>query len=40
MEFSVSVQKKRKRLLDILETKRDLEIVIKPHIKTFKGENN
>ena len=30
-EFSVNVQKKRKRLLEVLSTKRTLEIVIKPH---------
>lgn len=37
--FSVSVQKKRKRLIDILRTKRTLEIVISPHKKLFKGGN-
>lgn len=35
--FSVSVQKKRRKLLDILKTKRPNEIVISPHKKAFKG---
>ena len=38
-EFSVSVQKKRKRLFELLQTKRDEEILIKPHKKVFKGDN-
>ncbi|CDW88133.1 ant-like protein [Stylonychia lemnae] len=37
--FSVSVQKKRRRLVEVLQTKRTLEIVIKPHKKAFKGDN-
>lgn len=37
--FSVSVQKKRRRLADLLQTKREYEIIIKPHKKAFKGEN-
>lgn len=35
--FSVSVQKKRRRLVEILQTKRDFELIIKPHKKAFKG---
>lgn len=37
--FSVSVQKKRRRLIDVLENKRPFEIIIKPHKKAFKGDN-
>ena len=37
--FSVSVQKKRKRLVELLNIKRSFEIIIKPHRKAFKGEN-
>jgi hypothetical protein len=37
--FSVSVQKKRRRLVEILSSKRTYEIVIKPHKKAFKGDN-
>jgi hypothetical protein len=37
--FSVSVQKKRKRLVEMLQTKRDFELIIKPHKKAFKGQN-
>ena len=36
-EFSVSVQKKRRRLVEVLQSKRTFEIVIKPHKKVFKG---
>ena len=35
--FSVSVLKKRRRLIDLLRTKRALEVVIQPHKKVFKG---
>ena len=35
--FSVSVQKKRKRLVDLLATKRQYEVIISPHKKAFKG---
>ena len=38
-EFSLSVQKKRRKLVDLLQTKRAQEVVIKPHRKTFKGDN-
>lgn len=38
-EFTVNIQKKRKRLADIIVTKRQNEIVIKPHQKQFKGDN-
>jgi hypothetical protein len=37
--FSVSVLKKRRRLIDVLRTKRTNEIVIAPHKKVFKGAN-
>ena len=37
--FSVSVQKKRRRLVEVLSTKRPYEIIIKPHKKAFKGDN-
>ena len=37
--FSVSVQKKRRRMIEVLETKRPFEILIKPHKKAFKGDN-
>ena len=37
--FSVSVQKKRRRLIELLETKRPFEIIVKPHKKAFKGDN-
>lgn len=37
--FSVSVLKKRRRLIDLLRTKRAQEIVIHPHKKVFKGAN-
>ena len=37
--FSVSVQKKRKKLSELLESKRSLEILITPHRKAFKGDN-
>lgn len=36
-EFSVSVQKKRRRLVEVLQSKRPFEIIIKPHKKVFKG---
>ena len=37
--FSVSVQKKRRRLIDVLDNKRTFEVIIKPHKKAFKGDN-
>ena len=37
--FSVSVLKKRRRLIEVLRTKRLQEIVIHPHKKVFKGDN-
>jgi hypothetical protein len=37
--FSVSVLKKRRRLIDLLRTKRPQEVVIFPHKKIFKGAN-
>jgi hypothetical protein len=37
--FSVSVLKKRRRLIDILRVKRASDIVITPHKKVFKGAN-
>jgi len=35
----VSVQKKRRKLFDILKVKRAHEIIISPHKKAFKGQN-
>jgi len=35
--FSVSVQKKRQRLLEAMKTKKGFELVIKPHRKSYKG---
>jgi len=37
--FSVSVLKKRHRLIEILRSKRPEENVIPPHRKIFKGAN-
>lgn len=37
--FSVSVLKKRRRLIDVLRAKRATDIVIMPHKKVFKGAN-
>ena len=37
--FSVSVLKKRRRLIDLLKSKSAQEIVISSHKKAFKGEN-
>jgi hypothetical protein len=36
-EFTVSIQKKRQRLIEELKDKRPFEIIIKPHKKAFKG---
>ena len=37
--FSVSVQKKRKKLVELLQSKRQYEVLITPHRKAFKGDN-
>jgi hypothetical protein len=37
--FSVSVLKKRRRLIELLRSKRTQEVVIQPHKKVFKGAN-
>lgn len=37
--FSVSVLKKRRRLIDILRSKRSVDVIITPHKKVFKGAN-
>ena len=37
--FSVSVLKKRKRLIELIKSKHQHEIVISSHKKTFKGQN-
>lgn len=37
--FSVSVLKKRRRLIEILQGKREQELVIQAHKKLFKGAN-
>ena len=39
MEFSVSVQKKRKRLFEILLNQQNNDIVIHSHKKIFKGDH-
>lgn len=39
-KFSVSVQKKRRRLYDQLVNREPYEIILRPHKKSFKGENN
>ena len=37
--FTVQVQKKRRRLVEVLYDKKPYEIIIKPHKKSFKGYN-
>jgi len=37
--FSVSVLKKRRRLIEVLRNKKCSDIIISPHKKAFKGQN-